>query len=60
MIWFTSNLHLGHRAAINMCGRLFETVEEMNEKIIRNFNSCVKKNENFIILTILTLQTKLK
>ncbi len=45
MIWFTSDLHLGHRAAINMCGRPFETVEEMNETIIRNFNSCVKKND---------------
>ena len=28
MIWFTSDLHLGHRAAINMCGRPFETVED--------------------------------
>ena len=50
MIWFTSDLHLGHRAAINMCGRPFETVEEMNETIIRNFNSCVKKNDIVYIL----------
>lgn len=29
MIWFTSDLHLGHRSAISMCGRPFETVDEM-------------------------------
>lgn len=50
MIWFTSDLHLGHREAINMCGRPFETVEEMNETLIRNFNSCVKKNDMVYIL----------
>lgn len=31
MIWFTSDFHLGHRAAFSMCERPFETVEEMNE-----------------------------
>ena len=50
MIWFTSDLHLGHRAAISMCERPFETVEEMNEILIRNFNSCVKKNDTVYIL----------
>lgn len=50
MIWFTSDLHLGHKAAINMCERPFETVEEMNETLIRNFNSCVKKNDKVYIL----------
>jgi len=50
MIWFTSDLHLGHRAAISMCERPFETVEEMNEILICNFNSCVKKNDTVYIL----------
>jgi len=50
MIWFTSDLHLGHRAIIRMCNRPFETVEEMNETIIRNFNSFVKKNDTVYIL----------
>jgi len=50
MIWFTSDLHLGHRAAISMCERPFETVEEMNETLINNFNSCVKKNDTVYIL----------
>lgn len=50
MIWFTSDLHLGHKAVINMCERPFETVEEMNEMLIQNFNSCVKKNDTVYIL----------
>lgn len=50
MIWFTSDLHLGHRAAISMCERPFETVEEMNETLIWNFNSCVKENDTVYIL----------
>lgn len=50
MIWFTSDLHLGHRAAISMCERSFKNVEEMNEILIRNFNSCVKKNDTVYIL----------
>ena len=50
MIWFTSDLHLGHRAAIGMCGRPFETVEEMNETLINNFNHCVKKDDTVYIL----------
>lgn len=50
MIWFTSDLHLGHRAAISMCERPFETVEEMNEVLICNFNSYVKKNDTVYIL----------
>ncbi len=50
MIWFTSDLHLGHRSVISMCGRPFETVEEMNEAIIQNFNACVKKNDIVYIL----------
>lgn len=50
MIWFTSDLHLGHRAVISMCARPFGTVEEMNEALIHNFNSCVKKNDTVYIL----------
>lgn len=46
----TGDLHLGHRAAIRMCERPLETVEEMNETLIRNFNSCVKKNDTVYIL----------
>ena len=54
MIWFTSDLHLGHRAAINMCGRPFESVEEMNDILIRNYNTCVKPQDTVYILGDIT------
>lgn len=41
MIWFTSDLHLGHRAVINFQDRPFGTVEEMNEALIKNWNFLV-------------------
>lgn len=50
MIWFTSDLHLGHRAAVNMCERPFKTVEEMTETLIQNFNEHVKKKDIVYIL----------
>ena len=50
MIWFTSDLHLGHNAAINMCERPFENAEEMNNILIHNYNECIKKNDIVYIL----------
>ena len=45
MIYFTSNMHLGHEAVIHMCNRPFKNVEEMNRALIRNINSMVHKND---------------
>lgn len=50
MIWFTSDLHLGHRAVINFQDRPFGTVEEMNEALIKNWNFLVAKNDTVYIL----------
>ena len=49
MIWFTSDLHLGHRAVINFQDRPFGTVEEMNEALIKNWNFLVAKNDTVYI-----------
>ena len=38
MIYFTSDLHLGHRGIIRMQNRPFENVQEMNQVLIRNYN----------------------
>ena len=50
MIWFTSDLHLGHANAIQFCDRPFETVEKMNRTLIRSYNSRVAKNDTVYIL----------
>ena len=50
MIYFTSDLHLGHPAIIHMRNRPFADVEDMNQKLINNYNSLVKKNDTVYIL----------
>ena len=54
MIYFTSDLHLNHRAVIPMCERPFDSVEEMNRVLIDNINAKVKKNDTLYILGDLT------
>lgn len=50
MIYFTSDLHLGHRGIIEMQNRPFANLEEMNRALICNYNSIVHKNDKVYIL----------
>ncbi len=52
MIYFTSDLHLGHRGIIGMQNRPFENVQEMNQVLIRNYNVVVHKMIRCISLEI--------
>ena len=45
LIYYIGDMHFGHKNVIKYDCRPFETVEEMNEMLIQNFNSCVKKND---------------
>ena len=45
MIYFASDLHLGHKNIINLCNRPFESTEAMDKAIIENWNNRVKKND---------------
>jgi calcineurin-like phosphoesterase family protein len=44
-IWFTSDLHHSHKSIINFTARPQETVEEMNEAIVKTINDMVKPGD---------------
>ena len=50
MIYFTSDNHFCHGNIIGSCHRPFSDVNEMNEKMINNWNSLVTKNDEIYIL----------
>ena len=50
MIYFTSDLHLGHRGIIEMKNRPFQNVEEMNRILVDNYNDVVHKNDTVYFL----------
>ncbi len=56
MIYFTSDLHFGHAGIMKSCGRPFESVDEMNKTLIRNWNAWVSPYDEVYILGDLTMQ----
>ena len=50
MIYFTSDLHLGHANAIEFKCRPFSCVEEMNQVLIHNINDTVSVEDELWIL----------
>ena len=47
MVFFTADMHFGHRAIINMQNRPFESVEEMDRILLVNVN--IKMSEKWKI-----------
>ena len=55
MIYFSSDLHIWHKNAIVYTNRPFETVEEMNAKLVKSWNRTVHQNDEIYILGDVTM-----
>ncbi len=58
MIYYTSDLHLGHQNIIRLCNRPFADVEEMDEALIENWNRRVGKDDLVYLLGDIVWQRK--
>lgn len=50
MIYFISDTHFYHKSIIPYCHRPFPSVDEMNEKLIQNWNNTVSKDDKVYFL----------
>lgn len=48
--WFTADLHLGHSRIIDYCSRPFKNYDEMEDVLLENFNSRIKRGDALYIL----------
>lgn len=44
-IWFTSDMHFGHRNVIRFCSRPYTDEKHMGQELIKNWNDTVKPND---------------
>lgn len=49
-IFFTADHHFFHKNIIKFCDRPFENVEEMNERLILNWNGRIRENDLVYVL----------
>lgn len=57
MTWFTSDQHFLHSNIINYCDRPFSTIEEMDEKLIEDWNAFIKDGDTIFHLGDFSLGT---
>ena len=49
-IWFTSDLHIYHKNIINIGRQRFDSIEQMNEEMLLNWNKCVRPEDEVYLL----------
>lgn len=49
-IFYTSDQHFDHSNILKYCSRSFDTIDEMNEEIIKRYNEIVSKNDTVYFL----------
>lgn len=49
-LWFSSDFHLDHANVIRHCNRPYAHVDEMNEALIQNWNTCVAPEDEGYLL----------
>lgn len=57
-IWFTADTHFGHNNVIQYCHRPYQSISEMDEQLIKNWNQVVKPDEIIYHLGDFTLLGK--
>lgn len=57
-VWVTSDTHFGHANIIKYAGRPFDSVEDMNEALVENWNSVVKQGDKVYHLGDVTMNSK--
>lgn len=50
MKFYISDLHFGHKNVLTFDNRPFESIEQMNEVLVNNWNSVVKANDDIYVL----------
>lgn len=50
MIFFTADTHFGHSNIIRYCNRPYSNIHDMDEDLIKKWNSVVKKNDTTYVV----------